>query len=87
MLAATSGRWDEAEAHFQAAIECNTRLGARPWLARTQLGYAHMLSTRGYKGDPPRAHELVQDALATAHNLQMTTLAERAAAQLAATPA
>ena len=87
MLAATSGRWDEAEAHFKAAIEFNTRLGARPWLARTELGYAQMLSARGAKGDPPRAHELLQDTLATARNLRMTTLAERAAAQLAATPA
>ena len=87
MLAATSGRWDEAETHFQAAIEFNTRLGARPWLARTELGYAHALSARGAKGDGPRARELLQDALATARDLGMTTLAERAAAQLAATPA
>jgi hypothetical protein len=46
-----------------------------------------MLSARGAKGDAPRAHELLQDALATARDLGMTTLAERAAAQLAATPA
>ena len=85
MLAATIGRWDEAEAQFQAAIEFNSRLGARPWLARTELGYAQMLSARCTKGDPPRAHDLLQKALATARSLEMTTLAERAAAQLAVT--
>jgi tetratricopeptide (TPR) repeat protein len=87
MLAATRGGWDEAEAHFQAAIDFNSRLGARPWLARTELGYAQMLSARGAKGDPPRAHDLLQTALATARNLGMTTLAERAAAQISATSA
>jgi tetratricopeptide (TPR) repeat protein len=87
MLAATSGRWDEAEAHFRSAIAFNSRLGARPWLARTELGYADMLSARGARGDPARASELLQDALATARDLGMTTLAERAAAQLAATSA
>lgn len=84
MLATTSGRWDDAEAQFQAAIDFNFRLGARPWLARTELGYAQMLSARRSQGDAGRAHDLLQKALATARSLGMTTLAERAAAQLAA---
>jgi tetratricopeptide (TPR) repeat protein len=84
MLSATIGRWDEAEAEFQAAIDFNSRLGARPWLARSELGYAQMLVARRSPGDTERARDLLQEALATARSLGMTTLAERAAAQLAA---
>lgn len=87
VLTATSGQWDDAETHFQAAIDFNARLGARPWLARTELSYAQMLLARRSKGDPERAHDLLQNALATARSLGMTTLAERAGARLAATSA
>jgi tetratricopeptide (TPR) repeat protein len=87
VLEATLGEWDQAETHFQAAIDFNSRLGARPWLARTELSYGRMLLARRPKGDRERAHELVQAALATARDLGMTTLAERAAAELAATSA
>ena len=86
-LAATIGQWDDAEAHFQAAIDLNSRLGARPWLARTELAYAQMLLARCAKGDAERAHDLLQSALATARSLGMTTLAQRASACLAATSA
>jgi hypothetical protein len=83
LLATTAGRWEEAEAHFQAAIEMNSRLGARPWLARTQLGYAKMLLARRETGDHERANDLLQHAIAAARTLGMATLAERAEAQLA----
>jgi DNA-binding SARP family transcriptional activator/tetratricopeptide (TPR) repeat protein len=36
LLAATIGRPDDARRHFADAIEINRRIGARPWLARTQ---------------------------------------------------
>jgi hypothetical protein len=87
MLAATSGRWDEAETHFQAAIDFNARVGARPWLARTQFSYAQMLLGRRSDGDPSQAHDLLQSALATSHDLGMTALATRTAACLAAATA
>jgi hypothetical protein len=83
MLSATTGRWDDAEAQFQAATDFNSRIGARPWLARTEFGHAQMLLARRSPGDTERAHDLVQKAQATARSLGMTTLAERAAAQLA----
>ena len=87
MLATTMGRWDDAETHFQAALDFNSRLGARPWLARTELSYAQMLLARRSKGDPERAHDLLQNAARTARSLGMTTLAEQAGARLAATSA
>jgi tetratricopeptide (TPR) repeat protein len=87
VLSATIGRWDEAEAQFQAAIEFNARLGARPWLARTEFSYGQMLMARRCQGDIERAHDLLDKALATARDLGMTSLAERAATCLAATSA
>jgi eukaryotic-like serine/threonine-protein kinase len=39
LLAATLSRWDEAAAHFQAAIEAHARMGAAPLLARSRDHY------------------------------------------------
>jgi tetratricopeptide (TPR) repeat protein len=86
MLATTMGRWDEAEAHFNAALELNGRLGARPWVARTQMGYAQLLLARNEARDTERARPLLQSALQTAGDLGMTTLAEQAKVRLAAIP-
>ena len=47
ILAATAARWSDAERHFEAALEANERIGARPWLARTEEGYARMRAARG----------------------------------------
>ena len=51
LLAATSARPDDAEHHFERALDLNGRIGARPWLAHTQRDYARMLSTRDRPGD------------------------------------
>ena len=40
----------------------NRRLGARPWLARTQEDYARMLLSS--RGEPRRARRLLNDSLA-----------------------
>jgi tetratricopeptide (TPR) repeat protein len=85
LLAATMRQWEEAEVHFEAALDLNDRLGARPWLARTEHGYAQMLLARHQTGDAERARDLLRRALGTARGLCMTPLAERAEAQLAAT--
>ena len=42
-LAETRGERERAAIHYQAAIESNQRIGARPHLARTQYAYARML--------------------------------------------
>jgi eukaryotic-like serine/threonine-protein kinase len=85
LLATTMGLWEDAETDFDAALELNARLGARPWLARTQHGYAQMLLARRRPLDAERARELLWRALDTARELGMTTFADRAEAQLAAT--
>ena len=46
LLVAVESRWDDAERHFEDAIEVNRRIGARPWLAHTQEDYARMLLAR-----------------------------------------
>ena len=42
LLAATTGRRDEAAGHFENALAVNERLGARSWLARTEADYARL---------------------------------------------
>jgi DNA-binding SARP family transcriptional activator len=73
LLAATMGRWEEAEQHFQRAVEMNARMGARPWLAHTQHDYARMLLVRD---ESPRAHGLIAEALATYRELGMESWTE-----------
>ncbi len=63
MLAATLERWDEAEELFQEALEMNTRIGARPYVGRTQSDHARMLLARGGPGDKERAIRLLSEAL------------------------
>lgn len=62
-LAAVMERWDEAEGHFEGALELNRRTGARPWLAHTQAGYARLLEAR--RTDARRAEELLAAATTT----------------------
>ena len=79
-LAGILRRFQEAERHFEAALEMHRRLGARPWTAHTQHDFARMLQARGEARDRDRALELAKSALATARELGMVTLAERAEA-------
>lgn len=80
LLATTMSRWEEAAQHFEEALAANTRMGARPWVAHTQHDYAKMLLARDAAGDRERALELLQPALATAQELGMKPLIERALA-------
>jgi tetratricopeptide (TPR) repeat protein len=72
LLATTLGRSDEADAHFRHALAMNEQLGLRPWLAYTQDDYARMLLARGRADDRPRARQLLDQALATCHELGIT---------------
>ena len=48
---AEQGRLDEAERYFIEAVEMNVRMGARPYLVRTQRAYSNMLLDRDSPGD------------------------------------
>jgi class 3 adenylate cyclase/tetratricopeptide (TPR) repeat protein len=84
VLAATIGRYYDAERHFEHAIAMNTRTGGRPWVAQTQCDYARMLLERGDSGDGERAVELVAACLETAHDLRSVGLLSKAKALEAA---
>ncbi len=91
VLASLLGRHDDAERHFENALETNVRIGARIWIAHTQHDYARMLVARDGPGDRGRATALAAQALATAREVGMTPLeakvvALQAAAELGAQP-
>ncbi len=77
VLTALLGRHDEADARFEAALDANLALGARPWAARTRERHAALLAARG---EHERARPLAAAALATARELGMPALERRAAA-------
>lgn len=58
----------------------NEKLGARPWLARTQYEYARMMLARGRSSDHSRAQGLLAQAHDAARALGMPALAEQVAA-------
>ncbi|MBI1884889.1 MAG: AAA family ATPase [Chloroflexi bacterium] len=80
LLAAITSRWEEAEQHFERALEMNARMGARPWVAWTQHDYGRMLLARGRAADRRKALELLEAAMETARELAMKALLERAQA-------
>jgi DNA-binding CsgD family transcriptional regulator len=75
--AAVLGDWERAEAHFQAALALNTRLGARTWLAHTAYGYARMLLARGVGGDRSEAQAQLGVALGLARAIGLPDLERR----------
>jgi hypothetical protein len=82
LLAATLGRFEEADGHFGRAVElCRTR-GMPTWLARSQCEWAEMLSRRGRPDDAERARSLAIEALEGARALGMAGVADRAEAML-----
>ena len=82
LLATTLSRWAEAEQHFQEALEMNTQMGAKPWLAHTQHQYASMLLARGWAEDRNRATVLLNEALQIARQLGMVSLAAKVTANM-----
>jgi class 3 adenylate cyclase/tetratricopeptide (TPR) repeat protein len=71
LLAATLGRWDDAERHFLSALAMHQRMGALPLLAHTQHDYAVMLMRRNAPGDAGTAGQLHAEASSTATRLGM----------------
>jgi tetratricopeptide (TPR) repeat protein len=76
-LAASMARWDEAEAHFEHALDLDERTGAQVWLAHSRYQYGRMLLARGRTGDRERARQLTTLSLATSRELGLSGLAAR----------
>jgi len=79
-VAAATGRWDDAERHFEHAIAFDERIGARPWAARSRFEYAWMLQDRGGSGDSEKALALVNTALGEYQVMGMKHDVDRAVA-------
>jgi hypothetical protein len=82
ILAATMGHPETAEAHFDAALAMNARMGARPHVASTSYHYGRMLATSSDEARRARARRLLQRAEIEASALGMTSLATRCATLL-----
>jgi tetratricopeptide (TPR) repeat protein len=82
LLAATLGRWNEADRHFAYALELHERLGASSLAVRTQLEWGLALALSGRRERASRAGELLSAAAAVAGELRLPGLRDRAHAAL-----
>jgi tetratricopeptide (TPR) repeat protein len=78
LLATACGRFDDAERHFDQALETNARIRSPLWVAHTQRDYAWMLVRRDGPGDHDRARVLLDEALSTARELGLHAVARKA---------
>jgi hypothetical protein len=78
VLAGCLGRLDDADTHFQNALDRNGRMGAWPLVARTQVSYAQMLIGRDQPDDREHADSLLDAAEEIAEELRMVSLGLRA---------
>jgi tetratricopeptide (TPR) repeat protein len=80
VLATRLRHFEDAERHFETALEIEQRMRARPWLAHAQHDMARMLVARNGPGDQERASDLVAEAVRTYRQLGMEAWAGRAEA-------
>jgi DNA-binding SARP family transcriptional activator len=78
LLAATTKRSQDAELHYEHALQSNAEMGAHPWVAHTQDDYARLLLSHNERGDRERALELIGGALTTYRELGMESWAKSA---------
>ncbi|TML09196.1 MAG: hypothetical protein E6G41_00500 [Actinobacteria bacterium] len=76
ILATQLRRFDDAERHFEVAIEIERGMRARPWIAHAQHGLGETLLARG---EDARARAVLAEAVAGYRELGMESWAERAA--------
>lgn len=78
LLATTLSQYEKAEQHFQQAVQMNARIGSQLWTAHTHADYAHMLLLRDRRRDRDKALQLLNEALATADQLGLKALGDKA---------
>ncbi|HEY2217214.1 MAG TPA: hypothetical protein VGH21_06940, partial [Solirubrobacteraceae bacterium] len=78
LLAATQSRFEDAERHFEQALKMNAQIRSRLGTAQTQCDYAQMLLLRSHRHDNDKALDLLTAALATAEQLGLQALDDRA---------
>jgi tetratricopeptide (TPR) repeat protein len=80
MLATTTGRWDEADRHFEHALETDARIGAVISTASGHYEYGRSLLRRGDPAARARATEHLDAAVSAGDALKLTSLARKARA-------
>jgi hypothetical protein len=83
MLSTTLERWDDAEAHFERALDVEGRIRGRALQARTRYWQAQFLRARARPGDDRTARSLLGGVVEEATELGMRRLCEQAEHQLA----
>ena len=78
MLSGVLGEWDEAVVDLEAGLERHRDMGARPWLALSQIELARVLEARGDAAEAARAASLRGDAVAAADELGLGAVRWRA---------
>ncbi len=79
VAAMLSQQWEQAEAHFQTALDVALRLEARLEIGRTYCDYARMLAAQQRPADSQRASMFADQAWTLLTALGMHPLAQRAA--------
>jgi hypothetical protein len=72
ILAATLGRWDDAEAHHAADEVANLRMGNRMWVITGRWEWGRLIAQRGWDGDAERARGILEACAAEAREVGMT---------------
>ncbi len=83
LLAHTLGRWDEADAHFRAALDDNASAGAALLVAHTAREWSALLRARDVDDDWERGLELLARSEAIYRRLGVDRLADEARQVLA----
>jgi hypothetical protein len=78
MLASVLDDTEAAVRHFSAAVDLARRMRAPTWTARSQMAWAALLVRRGHPNEVAAARDLATEALATAGELGLGGIAERA---------
>lgn len=83
LLAATLGRWDDAEAHHLAGRAANQRTGCRSWFVYSELEWARLLAGRGDAGDAARVRTILEPCARDAERYGMPRVVAMAETLLA----
>jgi hypothetical protein len=78
LIATLNQWWDQADRHFQVALEVATHINAQPELGRTYLDYALMLEDRGHADDLGQVHQFAAQARTIFTHLGMIPFLQRA---------
>jgi hypothetical protein len=76
ILATLLERWEEARTHFNMALSVNEKVGARPWVARTEYDYSRMLNACGSPFKDIELH--IERCIGIAQELGMHRLVRKA---------